>query len=202
MTQQPSGQHTGQQVGYIRVSSIDQNTIRQLDGVSLDKIFTEKMSGKDTQRPLLQECLAYIRHGDTLHVHSIDRLARNAKDLLNLVEQMLGKGVSLKFHKNNLTFTPDSKDHMAKLQLTMLAAFAEFERELIKERQREGIAIAKAQGKYAKRRKITDELIAEAKTRTEKGEPLARVARELKVSRETLYKNGLSSKLPFGRNTK
>ena len=88
---------------------------------------------------------------------------RNAKDLLNLVEQVLGKGVSLKFHKNNLTFTPDSKDHMAKLQLTMLAAFAEFERELIKERQREGIAIAKVAGKYSGRRKITDELIAEAK---------------------------------------
>ena len=190
---------TGQQVGYIRVSSIDQNTIRQLDGVSLDKIFTEKMSGKDTQRPVLQECLAYVRNGDTLNVHSIDRLARNAKDLLNLVEQMLGKGVSLKFHKNNLTFTPNSKDHMAKLQLTMLAAFAEFERELIKERQREGIAIAKEQGKYSKRRKITPELIAEAKTRTEKGEPLARVARELKVSRETLYKNGVKSILAFGK---
>ena len=189
---------TGQQVGYIRVSSIDQNTVRQLDGVSLDKTFTEKMSGKDTLRPVLQECLVYIRTGDTLHVHSIDRLARNAKDLLNLVEQMLGKGVSLKFHKNNLTFTPDSKDHMAKLQLTMLAAFAEFERELIKERQREGIAIAKEQGKYAKRRKITDELIAEAKARTEKGEPLARVARELRVSRETLYKNGVKSILGFG----
>ena len=190
---------TGQQVGYIRVSSIDQNTIRQLDGVSLDKTFTEKMSGKDTQRPVLQECLAYVRNGDTLNVHSIDRLARNAKDLLNLVEQMLGKGVSLKFHKNNLTFTPNSKDHMAKLQLTMLAAFAEFERELIKERQREGIAIAKEQGKYSKRRKITPELIAEAKTRTEKGEPLARVARELKVSRETLYKNGVKSILAFGK---
>ena len=189
---------TGQQVGYIRVSSIDQNTLRQLDGVSLDKTFTEKMSGKDTLRPVLQECLVYIRTGDTLHVHSIDRLARNAKDLLNLVEQMLGKGVSLKFHKNNLTFTPDSKDHMAKLQLTMLAAFAEFERELIRERQREGIAIAKAQGKYNRPRKITPELIAEAKTRTEKGEPLARVARELKVSRETLYKNGVKSILGFG----
>jgi DNA invertase Pin-like site-specific DNA recombinase len=188
----------GQQVGYIRVSSIDQNTVRQLDGLSLDKIFTEKMSGKDTQRPVLQECLAYIRDGDTLHVHSIDRLARNAKDLLNLVEEMIGKGVNLKFHKNNLTFTPDSKDHMAKLQLTMLAAFAEFERELIKERQREGIAIAKAAGKYAKRRKITDELIAEAKARTEKGEPLSRVAKDLKVSRETLYKNGIKSMLLFG----
>ena len=205
MTQQPSrqhtGQHTGHQVGYIRVSTIDQNTIRQLDGLSLDKIFTEKMSGKDTQRPVLQECLAYIRHGDTLHVHSIDRLARNAKDLLNLVEQMLGKGVSLKFHKNNLTFTPDSKDHMAKLQLTMLAAFAEFERELIKERQREGIAIAKAQGKYNRPRKITPELVAEAKVRTENGEPLARVARELKVSRETLYKYGVRSILGFGVHT-
>ncbi len=188
----------GQQVGYIRVSSIDQNTIRQLDGLSLDKTFTEKMSGKDIQRPVLQECLAYIRDGDTLHVHSIDRLARNAKDLLNLVEEMIGKGVILKFHKNNLTFSPDSKDHMAKLQLTMLAAFAEFERELIKERQREGIAIAKAAGKYNKRRKITDELIAEAKARTERGEPLSRVAKDLKVSRETLYKNGIKSVLPFG----
>ena len=183
----------GQQVGYIRVSSIDQNTVRQLDGLSLDKTFTEKLSGKDTQRPVLQECLAYIRDGDTLHVHSIDRLARNAKDLLNLVEEMIGKGVNLKFHKNNLTFSPDSKDHMAKLQLTMLAAFAEFERELIKERQREGIAIAKAAGKYAMRRKITDELIAEAKARTERGESLSRVAKDLKVSRETLYKYGVKS---------
>ena len=196
-TQQVAPQ-AGQQVGYIRVSSIDQNTIRQLNGLSLDKTFTDKLSGKDTQRPVLQECLAYIRDGDTLHVHSIDRLARNAKDLLNLVEEMIGKGVNLKFHKNNLTFSPDSKDHMAKLQLTMLAAFAEFERELIKERQREGTAIAKAQGKYAKRRKITDELIAEAKARTERGEPLSRVAKDLKVSRETLYKNGIKSILLFG----
>lgn len=189
----------GQQVGYIRVSSIDQNTIRQLDGLILDKTFVEKMSGKDTQRPVLQECLSYIRDGDTLHVHSIDRLARNAKDLLNLVEEMIGKGVNLKFHKNNLTFSPDSKDHMAKLQLTMLAAFAEFERELIKERQREGIAIAKAQGKYSGRRKITDELIAEAKLRTEKGEPLAKVAKAMGVSRESLYKYGVKSIFKFGR---
>ena len=187
----------GQQVGYIRVSSIDQNTIRQLDGLSLDKTFVEKLSGKDIQRPVLQECLAYIRDGDNLHVHSIDRLARNAKDLLNLVEEIIGKGVNLKFHKNNLTFSPDSKDHMAKLQLTMLAAFAEFERELIKERQREGIAIAKANGKYSGRRKITDELIAEAKARTERGEPLSRVAKDLKVSRETLYKNGVKSLVSF-----
>lgn len=189
---------TGQHVGYIRVSSIDQNTIRQLDGISLNKTFTEKLSGKDTHRPILQECLSYIRQGDTLHVHSIDRLARNAKDLLNLVEQILAKGATVNFNKNNLVFTPDSKDHMAKLQLTMLAAFAEFERELIRERQLEGIAIAKAEGKYSGRRKITDEVLEEARGRTAKGEPLSRVAKELKVSRETLYKYGIKSALSFG----
>jgi DNA invertase Pin-like site-specific DNA recombinase len=191
---------TGQHVGYIRVSSIDQNTIRQLDGISLNKTFTEKLSGKDTQRPILQECLSYIRQGDTLHVHSIDRLARNAKDLLNLVEQILAKGASVSFNKNNLTFSPDTKDHMAKLQLTMLAAFAEFERELIRERQLEGIAIAKANGKYSGRRKVTVIIIEEAKARTKKGEPLSSVAKDLKVSRETLYKYGVRSALPFGNH--
>jgi DNA invertase Pin-like site-specific DNA recombinase len=193
---------TGQQVGYIRVSSIDQNTIRQLDGISLSKTFIEKLSGKDTKRPILQDCLAYIRQGDTLHVHSIDRLARNAKDLLNLVEQILSKGATVSFNKNNLTFSPDSKDHMAKLQLTMLAAFAEFERELIRERQLEGIAIAKVAGKYSGRRKITDEVLEEARARTAKGEPLSRVAKDLKVSRETLYKYGIKSALPFGNHAK
>ncbi len=191
---------TGQLVGYIRVSSIDQNTIRQLDGVSLNKTFIEKLSGKDTQRPILHECLSYIRQGDTLHVHSIDRLARNAKDLLNLVEQILAKGATVSFNKNNLVFSPESKDHMAKLQLTMLAAFAEFERELIRERQLEGIAIAKANGKYSGRRKITDEIIEEAKARVEAGEPLSRVAKALNISRETLYKYGVRSALPFGNH--
>ena len=191
---------TGQHVGYIRVSSIDQNTIRQLDGISLNKTFTEKLSGKDTQRPILHECLSYIRQGDTMHVHSIDRLARNAKDLLNLVEQILTKGATVSFNKNNLVFSPDSKDHMAKLQLTMLAAFAEFERELIRERQLEGIAIAKANGKYSGRRKVTDEIIEEAKVRAEAGEPLSRVAKALNISRETLYKYGIKSALPFGNH--
>ncbi|MEI8363616.1 MAG: recombinase family protein [Betaproteobacteria bacterium] len=191
---------TGQQVGYIRVSSVDQNTIRQLDGLRLNKTFTEKLSGKDTQRPILQECLAYIRHGDTLHVHSIDRLARNAKDLLNLVEQILAKGATVSFNKNNLIFSPEGNDHMAKLQLTMLAAFAEFERELIRERQREGIAIAKAEGKYSGRRKISEELLEQARARTTLGEPLSRVAKDLNVSRETLYKYGIKSVLPFGNH--
>lgn len=190
---------TGQHVGYVRVSSLDQNTIRQLDGISLDKTFTDKLSGKDTKRPQLHECISYVREGDTLHVHSIDRLARNAKDLLDLVEQFLVKGATIRFVKNNLTFSPDSRDHMAKLQLTMLAAFAEFERELIRERQREGIAIAKAAGRYANRRRIGADLIAEIKRRAEAGEPVARLAKEMKISRETLYRYGVKSALPFGR---
>ena len=188
---------TGQKIGYIRVSSIDQNTIRQLDGILLDKVFTEKLSGKTIERPILLECITYIRSGDTLYVHSIDRLARNAKDLLNLVEQLLIKQVTIIFVKNNLTFSSDTKDHMAKLQLTMLAAFAEFERELIRERQREGIAIAKAAGKYSGRRKITDTILNEARHRTAAGEPLSIVAKSLNLSRQTLYQNGIKSILPF-----
>lgn len=188
---------TGQKIGYVRVSSIDQNTIRQLDGISLDKVFTEKSSGKSIERPILLECLIYIRSGDTLFVHSIDRLARNAKDLLNLVEQLLNKQVTIIFVKNNLTFSSDTKDHMAKLQLTMLAAFAEFERELIRERQREGITIAKAAGKYSGRRKITDAMLNEARVRTAAGEPLSTVAKSLNLSRQSLYQNGIKSILPF-----
>jgi DNA invertase Pin-like site-specific DNA recombinase len=188
---------TGQKIGYIRVSSVDQNTVRQLDGVSLDKVFAEKMSGKSVERPILQECLIYIRSGDTLYVHSIDRLARNAKDLLNIVEQLISKQVTIIFIKNNLTFSADTKDHMAKLQLTMLAAFAEFERELIRERQREGIAIAKANGKYNGRRKITDAMLDEARLRTSLGEPLSTVAKSLNLSRQTLYQHGIKSVLPF-----
>lgn len=188
---------TGQKIGYVRVSSIDQNTIRQLDGILLDKVFTEKLSGKSIERPILLECLIYIRSGDTLFVHSIDRLARNAKDLLNLVEQLLNKQVTIIFVKNNLTFSSDTKDHMAKLQLTMLAAFAEFERELIRERQREGITIAKAAGKYSGRRKITDAMLNEARVRTAAGEPLSTVAKSLNLSRQSLYQNGIKSILPF-----
>jgi DNA invertase Pin-like site-specific DNA recombinase len=191
----------GQKIGYIRVSSLDQNTIRQLDGIPLDKIFTEKLSGKNTDRPILQECLIYIRGGDTLYVHSIDRLARNAKDLLSLVEMLLIKKVTIIFVKNNLTFSNEINDHMAKLQFTMLAAFSEFERELIRERQREGIEIAKTNGKYSGRRKITDIMLDEARHRTADGEPLSSVAKSLGISRQTLYQNGIHSTLPFKKGT-
>ena len=131
----------GQNVGYIRVSSVDQNSDRQLSDTSLDVVFEDKCSGKDTQRPQLKACLRHLRSGDALHVHSIDRLARNLKDLQTLVEELTGRGVTIRFNKENLTFTGDANP-MQKLMLQMMGAFAEFERSMIRERQREGIAAA------------------------------------------------------------
>jgi DNA invertase Pin-like site-specific DNA recombinase len=127
----------------IAARTLDQKTERQLDGIRLDKVFTDKASGKDTNRPQLTAALEYVWAGDTLLVHSMDRLARNAEDLLRIVRELVGPGVSVEFGKNHLTFSGKG-DPMAKPMLTMLAAFGEFERELIRERQREGIAIAKA----------------------------------------------------------
>src|ERR1700739_4006299 len=136
----------GQRIGYQRVSTVDQNTDRQLDGVGLDKVFTDKASGKDTDRPELSRALDYVRDGDTLVVHSMDRLARNLEDLRRVVRELTGSGVKVEFVKESLTFSGDDSP-MNTLLLSMLGAVAEFERSMILERQREGIAIAKAGGK-------------------------------------------------------
>lgn len=178
----------GQQIAYIRVSSVGQNTARQLDGVALDKAFEDKVSGKDTNRPALQECLDYLREGDTLHVHSMDRLARNLDDLRRMVKELTGRGVAVKFHKEGLTFTGDDSP-MATLLLSMLGAVAEFERSLIAERRQEGIAIAKAKGDVYKGRKpsLSDEKAAELTKRAAEGENKAALAREFGISRATLY---------------
>jgi len=124
-------------VGYVRVSSVDQNTLRQLDGIAVERIFT----GKDTRRPKLDEMMAFIRDGDTVVVHSMDRLARNLDDLRRVVRSLTGKGVRVGFVKESLAFTGDDSP-MATLLLSVVGAFAEFERALILERQREGIAAA------------------------------------------------------------
>jgi DNA invertase Pin-like site-specific DNA recombinase len=145
----------GQRIGYIRVSTAEQNTARQLDGIELDRTFTDHASGKSIERPALSEALAYLREGDTLTVHSIDRLARNTKQLLEIVETLNARGITIEFVKNNLTFTASNNDHTAKLMMTMLAAFADFERSMIRERQREGIDIAKARGDTYKGRTRT-----------------------------------------------
>jgi len=178
---------SGQQVGYVRVSTIDQNTGRQLEGVQLNKTFTDKVSGKSTDRPQLQACVEYVREGDTLHVHSMDRLARNLDDLRRLVRQLNDKGVAVHFHKENLIFTGEDSP-MANLLLSLLGAVAQFELSLIRERQLSGIALAKAAGRYkGSKPKLNAEQVAILRSRVDAGVPKAKVARELGISRETLY---------------
>lgn len=174
-------------VGYIRVSSASQNTDRQLAGVELDEVFEEKASAKDAKRPVLRDCLRYLRKGDTLHVHSMDRLARNLFDLQQLVADLTSKGVAVQFHKENLTFTGE-ENPMATLLLQVMGAIAQFERALIRERQREGIAAAKANGKQVGAKpKLTAEQVAEIRQRLADGAFKTDLAREYGVSRQTLY---------------
>jgi len=184
------GQQIAQQIGYVRVSSVDQNTCRQLADITLDVIYEEKVSGKDRNRPELANLLKAVRAGDTVHVHSMDRLARDLQDLLNLVKEINAKGATVTFHKEGQTFT-GKKDSTAELMLGILGAVAQFERSIIKERQREGIEAAKARGAYAKhgkKQEITPEKVAEIKRRIEAGEKKAAIARDLKISRDTLYR--------------
>lgn len=176
---------TGKVVGYVRVSSLDQNAERQLDGVQVDKLFTEKVSGKDLKRPQLQALLEYVREGDTVVVHSLDRLARNLDDLRNLVQTLTGRSVRVQFVKEGLLFTGGDAP-MSTLLLSVMGAFAEFERALIRERQREGINIAKQKGVYKGRKpSLSPVQVQELKARAD--EPKAKLAREFGVSRETIY---------------
>lgn len=178
----------GKTIGYVRVSSADQNTERQLDGIELDRVFEDRCSGKDTKRPELQAMLGYVRDGDTLYVHSMDRLARNTVDLLQLVERLTQDGVTVTFTKQNLTFTGEPSP-MNMLLLTMLGAMAQFERALIRERQAEGIRIAKAKGVYKGRSpKLNDAQVQELRQRA--ADPAisrAALAREYGISRTQLY---------------
>ncbi|MEI8573958.1 recombinase family protein [Methylomonas sp. LW13] len=177
----------GHRIGYIRVSSFDQNPERQLEQVEVSKVFTDKASGKDTERPALDELLAFVREGDTVVVHSMDRLARNLDDLRRLVQQLTKRGVRIEFVKECLTFTGEDSP-MANLLLSVMGAFAEFERALIRERQREGIALAKQRGAYRGRKKaLSTEQVEELQSRASAGEQKAKLAREYGISRETLY---------------
>ncbi|MBC3215925.1 MULTISPECIES: recombinase family protein [Serratia] len=177
----------GQRIGYIRVSSFDQNPERQLDQTQVDKVFVDKASGKDTQRPELDSLLSFVRDGDIVVVHSMDRLARNLDDLRRLVQKLTHKGVRIEFVKECLTFTGEDSP-MANLMLSVMGAFAEFERSLIHERQREGIALAKLRGAYHGRKKsLSSEQQIEVRRRAMDGEKKAQLAREFGISRETLY---------------
>lgn len=141
-----------QTVGYVRVSSSDQNTDRQLDGVALDRVFTDKMTGSTKDRPQLKAMLDYVRYGDTVVVHSLDRLARSLEDLISIINQLNKKGVSFKSIKDNLTFDGVNNSPMDKFFLHILGAVSELERALIRERQKEGIAKAKQRGVYKGRK--------------------------------------------------
>lgn len=142
-------------VGYIRVSTVDQNTGRQLNGLEFDKVFEDQCSGKDTNRPKLQTLLDYVRDGDEVHVHDISRLARNLEDLIQLVKNLNSNGVAVHFHKEHLIFTGE-QNPMQDLMLNVMGAVYEFERSMTLERQREGIAKAKAAGKYSGRQKTVN----------------------------------------------
>ncbi|MCB0540359.1 MAG: recombinase family protein [Bacteroidetes bacterium] len=180
--------HKGNKVGYVRVSSFDQNPERQLEGLDLDRKFTDKASGKSTNRPKLEEMIDYVREGDILIVHSMDRLARNLDDLRSIVFKLTGKKVAVQFLKENLTFTGEDSP-MSNLLLSMMGAFAEFERSLIRERQLEGISLAKKKGLYKGRKSTLDEEKMEEIDRLiENGEKKSEIARQVKVSRETLYR--------------
>src|SRR5919202_2387127 len=169
----------GQRIGYVRVSTVDQNLERQLDTIPLDRIFTDKASGKDATRPQLEALMRFARSDDTVIVHSMDRLARNLDDLRRIVQSLTQRGVCVEFIKEHLTFTGDDSA-IATLMLSVMGAFAEFERALILERQREGIALAKQRGVYRGRTKsLSDKSIAELHRRIGAGEKKAQVARDL-----------------------
>src|SRR5260221_9683159 len=177
----------GQRIGYIRVSSIDQNTERQLEGIEVAKVFTDKASGKDTKRPQLEALMSFVRTGDTVVVHSMDRLARNLDDLRRIVQTLTAKGVRIEFVKEHLSFTGEDSP-MASLMLSVMGAFAEFERALINERQREGIALAKQRGAYKGRKKsLSEAAVSQIRQRLNTGISKTQVAREFGISRETLY---------------
>jgi DNA invertase Pin-like site-specific DNA recombinase len=179
----------GQLVGYLRVSSLDQKELRQLEGVTLDKRFVDKASGKDLQRPQLEQLISYVREGDTVICHAMDRLARNLDDLRKVVLGFTDRGVHVRFEKENLTFTGEDSP-MSHLLLSVMGAFAQFERDLIRERQREGIALAKLRkGAYTGRKHSLTPAQADAlRRRVIAGESKTTVARELGIARQTLYR--------------
>lgn len=178
---------SGKKIGYLRVSSFEQNPERQLEGINLNKKFVDKASGKNTARPQLEAMLDYVRDGDTIIVHSMDRLARNLDDLRRLVTHITDQQIRVEFVKEGLTFTGEDSP-MSTLLLSVMGAFAEFERALIKERQMEGIALAKKRGAYKGRKPaLSQERIDEVKVRVALGDKKSHIARDFGISRETLY---------------
>ena len=178
---------SGKIIGYKRVSSLDQQEFRQLDGLTLDKIYIDKASGANTERSQLKAMLDFLREGDTLKIHSMDRLARNLDDLRKIVNELVAKGVRVEFVKENLIFTADASP-MSQLLLNMMGAFATFELQIIRERHREGIEIAKRKGTVYKGRKqaLSPDQASHVLARLNQGEKPSTLAKEFKITRQTI----------------
>ena len=173
-------------VAYVRVSTAEQNEARQREALAvrgIDKWFIEKASGKNTDRPEFQKMLDWVREGDTIYIHDLSRIARSTKDLLDLLDVLREKGVALVSDKESI----DTSTATGKLLVTMVAAINEFERTNLLERQREGIAIAKREGKYKGRKAVTVPDLPRHYDRWQRREvSKAALARELGISRPTL----------------
>lgn len=187
-------------MGYVRVSTFEQNEKRQLEGVALDRTFIDKVSGKTVDRPELNAMLKFIREGDTVVCHSMDRLGRNLDDLRKLVSGMTERGIHVEFVKESLSFTGEDSP-MANLLLSVMGAFAQFERELIRERQREGIELAKKAGAYTgRKRALTSEQAADLINRLIAGEGKSALARAFGVDRRTIYRYEARGSKPKGKS--
>lgn len=183
---------SSQRISYIRVSSTGQNLIRQRETIGhVDREFSDEISASTRQaRKGLQACLDYLRAGDELMVASIDRLARSVIDLHNIIDSVTQKGASITFIKEGMTFSAHKSDPRTLLMLGILGSFAEFERAIIKERQTEGIAQAKARGVYkGRKKKLSQPQIEYAKTQIANGATKTQLAQELGITRATLYKS-------------
>lgn len=178
----------GQKVGYIRVSTVDQNVDRQLEGLQMDRTFIDKFTGKVLDRPHFNEMMKYVREGDNVYVHSMDRLARNLMDLRKTIEELTNRKVTVHFVKENLSFSGEDSP-MAMLLLSIMGAFAEFEVQLIRERQKEGIKLAKERGVYIGRKKMLDEeQMKQLWEMAHEGHKKTFIAQTFNISRGGVYK--------------
>lgn len=179
-------------IAYARVSTDDQNLDRQLEMLKAycpDKIFTDHLSGKNLERPGFQQMMDYVREGDIIYVASMDRMARNLDDLLLTTKLLQSKGITVHFLKENICLNPGAEtSSMSKLIMSIMGAVAEFERSLIRERQREGILLAKARGVYKGRKPIDSETMQQARKLIDEGLTKTKVCEKLQISRQTLYK--------------
>lgn len=174
--------------GYIRVSTATQNTSRQLADIELDRIFTDKISGGTKSRPQLDNLIDHVRSGDSVTVHSLDRLGRNLQHVLELIETFNNMGVTLRFVKENMTFTGDDNPAQ-KLMISIMGSIAEFEKSLINERVAEGRAIAKQKGvKFGRKATLSAEQVEQIKQERESGKKVAAIAIDYDVSRQSVYR--------------